>query len=250
VKDFERFIASTSGPRRSKELQGTNGNFDALATPIVRQAVASSADSPTHNAKKALGHLPVPHLASGQPPPPVSRHPVPFDVPQKIISLASETANPVTPGVADHSEDGDLETSAYLPAAVQGRTSEPQMGTLPVPSISHPHFPRIPLSRSNDSKAEPKPLVTPLTTSFAESLTKIGVQQATHKGRDFKLPPPPPPSFPSSDGPEIDPEITRGLGISPKKNQSGGRDRIGRSKHGFILSAHIVMKCLLAVLTT
>lgn len=249
VEDFERFIASTSGQRRAKVSQSSTGIFDPLATPIVRQAAAPSDDPSTHNAKKIYKHLLVPHLASGQPVPPTSRHLFSFDVPQRNTSLAFDTTRSAAPGAADPSGDAEPETSGSLPAAVRGRASELQMGALLVLETPHSHYPRIPPPHSNYSKSEPKPLVTPLTTSFAESLSKAGAQQATHKGKDSKLPPPPPPPIPPDDGPEIDPELTRGLGVSPKKNQSGDRDRTGGGGRCFVLSAHVVVKCLLDLLT-
>jgi len=229
VKDFDRFVVANSGPRRAKVSRCSNEGFDPLASPVFRQAPASSVNSSAHDAKRALKHLPVPHLAPYQPTSPITRHLALFQVPQRNSHIGFDNAKPLALNAAGHYDDKDLETQGLAPVPIQTRVSEPHMRNLPVPKNSRP-----PLPCTIDAKAELKPLVTPLTTRFAENMTKMGHQLVTHKGRDFKLPPAPPPLPISCSSPEPDPEITRGLGVSPKKKRQG--NRTGRNKQGFILS--------------
>lgn len=229
MKDFDRFVASTSQPRRPKVSRGGNSNFDPLATPIIRQAAVLGAGSPTHDSKKTLKHLPVPHPAPGQPMSPVSRRSVFFEGPQRRISHSSGKDRLLVFSAASHPDDRGPGASTLPGAAAQVRTSEPHSGYLLVHNTSRPQFSHIPLPRANDIKAEHKPL----TTRFAEILTKKGDQQVTCNGG---LPPAPPLPLTTGDEPEPNSEIARGLGVSPRKNRSGGRDRIGRNKQGFILS--------------
>lgn len=217
VKDFAQLL--TSGSSRRPPRPSTK-QLDPLAIPPPKNSPFPHAPF-VAGISKTLKQLPIPSFGS-------HREQTLLGGPQRAGLFVSNS--PFSPLIIHAANNQEAESSTAAVASSLGITRGlPSAPALPS-RLSKPAF--------SATTSPHKQLVTPSTTRFVEeAVANMKPKASSHNAPMHKLPAPPSILSNSSDGPDIDPVISRGLGVSPQKNQSRDwHERIGRNKHGFILS--------------
>lgn len=221
LREFERLRASTSKPTRPpakpldpfslsrpKNVEPSKELFGMTPKKPVKQLAAPPIVATPSRIHGGPGSVQTANVTSSKPTP--SKIPAPpiLSAPKARPDASSSTVHTV---------------SSLLPNAVPLPTRLPNANHTTDPFAS--------------STSSARRSVTPFSTRLLANDTALSkLKPSPHKAPISQLLAPPTFAPARPETPDVNPEISRGLGLSPSKHHSGDRsDRIGRNRHGFVL---------------